>query len=496
MKNKKNQRKITKFISYVLIIISIFLYSFTGCKIIADTYNNITDNDHPAFKDSESSQTLESNPQPLTSIDTTYAVSDSDSGTEYESTKQESETNGNNTLETTAAEDKTSSQDLADNMETISKNPVTLSSFEIKGVPCNFLIKDNLAYITWGYIDPKANSYGGLTITDIADKKNPLSSADMDLKGLPFDMIIDKNICYILWGKEDSNDKQKGGLSIIDISNKNKPESLGGLNFENMPVKMLLNEDYIYIFYQTHLSVIDVRNKEMPKVISSYNINNSLKHVFMTQDYQYLVTEIITQNKNGEKTVKSSLEIIGIYNKINPVSIGKLELGCTVYDIFIEKDFGFILGEDGLKIINIINKNTPVLTGTINMLGNYLKIKDDTAFIGSAFGINTVDLSNKETPLKKSFYPTEHLVSGMEVFGKYLYSIWVERDNSTSTASARSGVEIFDTYSKDKTNVIDNLFIENYILNIYKEQNYLFIIWGRMEKDYNRSGGITVVKLY
>ena len=496
MKNKKNQKSAIKFFFFIVIIASISIFNFTGCKIMANTNNNISNNSNQTNDSSENNQTMESNPLISINSETTYAILESGSETGNESAKHGDEANENNPNESTAAKSEPLSQDLLDNMENISKNPIAMSSFETKGVPSNFIIKDNFAFITWGYVDTKANSFGGLSIIDITNKKNPLSLAVVDLKGIPFDMIIDKNYCYILWGKEDTNGKQNGGLNIINISNKNKPESLSELSFETIPLKMYTVEDYIYIVYQTHLSVIDVRNKEIPEIINSFNPNNSLKHVFMTQDYQYLITEKITQNENDEKTVKSTLEIIEVNDIRNFVSVGNIGFNGSIYDVSIEKDFAFVLCENELKILNIKNKNTPAVVGTVKVSGNYLNINGETAFIGSSLGISTVDLINKENPQKKSFYTSAHLISNIEIFGKYLYSTWVDRDNNNNFSSVNSGVEIFDTSASNNTSIVENLSIQNYILNIYKEQNYLFIAWGTMERDYNRTGGITIVELY
>jgi len=498
MKNNKSQQKAVKIFSCILLTGLIFLFNFSGCKINADTRNGISGSNSQASDNSEISQNPESDSRIKNDAETTYSVLQSSPDTGSEQADQEDKTGSDNTGKTPSAEGDPADQDLADSDEAISKNPVVLGTFKTKGVPSSFIIKDNLAFVAWGYVDGKGNSFGGLSITDATDKNNPISVAAVDLKGIPFDMAIDKNFCYILWGKEDLEGKKSGGLSIIDISSKNNPKLKSEINFDSIPLKMYVNENYLYIVCQTHLSVIDVTNKEMPETLNLLEINKSIKHIIMTQNYQYLITEEIIQNDNTQNTVKSTLEIIGINDSTSLVRSGSIDFDGSVYDISVEKDFAFLLAGDGLKVISIKNKNTPVISGFAEMSGNYLKIKDNTAFIGSALGIISIDLVNKENLQKEPFYKSEHLASNIDIFGKYLYLTWTDRNDNKNYSAVESGIEIFDTGkgTGNRTSIVENLFIQNYILNIYKDQNYLFIAWGTMEKDYYRSGGITIVKLY
>ncbi|MDO8736359.1 MAG: hypothetical protein Q7K29_04675, partial [Thermoleophilia bacterium] len=123
----------------------------------------------------------------------------------------------------------------------------------------------------------------------------------------------------------------------------------------------------------------------------------------------------------------SGLKIIDISNPASPVLTGSLDTTGSATDIAVSGNYAYIAdGASGLKIIDISNPASPVLTGSFDMIGYVsatgIAVSGNNAYIAyGASGLQIIDISDPANPVLTGSLDTIGSATDIAVTGNYAY---------------------------------------------------------------------------
>ncbi|MCL4377282.1 MAG: hypothetical protein M1409_02690 [Actinobacteria bacterium] len=242
----------------------------------------------------------------------------------------------------------------------------------------------------------------GFKIIDISDKKNPEIVGDYisgkneqkSVQGI----FIKNNYAYLNSTKS-SGASEEGSLEIINIENKKNPVLLSKCKIEGSPSGIFVEGNFVYINndyfdYQTKqykekskLFVVDVLDKKHPEVVGSCEVPANSWSVLARGNFAYATSSIY--DENTKKYNNSVLQIIDIKNKNNPVLKGSCEVPDGAWEIDIKDNYLFVSNNaGGVNAIDISDANNPVIVNSLNFTGNSydIVIEGDYGYVANGFG--------------------------------------------------------------------------------------------------------------
>lgn len=243
---------------------------------------------------------------------------------------------------------------ILQNIYSQSDSIILAPASQLGGVVNASAIKDSYAYI------------GRITSLQVMDLNQAefQKVAELELGQVIQDIYISDDYAFII----------SGGLVIVDISDPLLPVLSGNVekNTGN-EVHIYVDGNFAYISDNTEgLMIFDVTDKSAPFWVNTFDNNYNLLDVSIEDDYAFVIDNVDISNSRDNK-----LRVIDVSDKTDPVEIASLVID-GANSIFTVNDLAFI------------TSTTPT-------------IED--------IGMQIVDISAPENPVKKGFLPTK-IVNG------------------------------------------------------------------------------------
>ncbi|UOA08748.1 Ig-like domain-containing protein [Methylobacter sp. S3L5C] len=258
-------------------------------------------------------------------------------------------------------------------------NPIALSSITIPGYANNVDISGDYAYVAAGS--------KGLQIINVSNRSTPVIIGSLDTAGTAIDVRVVGNIAYLADGDH--------GLQIIDVTNPATPSLLASFDTAGIAQDVKVDNQFAYIADgNSGLEIVDVRKPAQPLSVGSITGLGEARGVDV-------------QDNNVVVVAGSSIYVIDITNKINPVQKGSLGIG-PVQDIALKDNYAYVAAySSGWKVIDITDPNQPAIVGgDISFAPRDIELTDGFAFAAEQLFPNVVAYVNIEDPANAVFQGT------------------------------------------------------------------------------------------
>ena len=316
-----------------------------------------------------------------------------------------------------------------------------ISKIEVPGQAIDVDVSGNYAYLT--------NDLGVLYIINIKDKKDPKiigKCPDIDSANIVIVKDSYAYISYTEWENEDNIVFTKCGFKIIDISDMEHPEVIGNYDTSEDNKKsvygMYVEGDYAYISSSvfgdskevSSLEIIDIGDKKNPEMVGSCTVNGSPSSLWAGGNFIYMDINIYDWEKK-EYTENSSLKIIDVKDKSNPVVISSVSVLPNCWGIYVKEDFAYISSntydeknekytKSMLQVVDIKDPADPKTLGICEIVGGAWEIDSTGNFIyvsSLSGGLYTVDISDCENPTIADSLNTSGASYDITISGNYGY---------------------------------------------------------------------------
>jgi hypothetical protein len=219
-------------------------------------------------------------------------------------------------------------------------NPTIIGSYYDAGMPIEFAIQGDIAYI--------ANMFDGLEVLDISD----LSSINRIGHYRPGETVYDVKVngdLVFLGGKT-------RGLEIVNVSDPTLPVMVSSTSLSGWGIKLEIVNEVCYITdhlsYYTNIEAYDVSTPLTPQYLGGYQVNNvDFFNMHISGDVLY----IADHGSTGD------VFILDIEDPSAIEEIARFDTGGTAYGMDIQGDIAYFTDyEMGLFLVNITDLSNPV----------------------------------------------------------------------------------------------------------------------------------------
>ena len=244
------------------------------------------------------------------------------------------------------------------------KNPELVGNYNTgennKKTAYGLFIDEDYAYINTVIEDDKSN-IGSLEIVDISVKRKPVIVSKHNIKWLPTNIWVKDNLAYIntnSYNYENDEFTENSELVIIDVKDKNKPKTAGSCKINPGSQSLYLLGVYAYIaswdfdiknkeYTGSMFQVLNIEDPSNIKILGGCGIPGSAWEMDSAGDFIYI------SNLSG------GIHAIDVKDKSKPIVADILNTGGVSYDITIKGNYGYIAdGFEGMLIIELSGQSS------------------------------------------------------------------------------------------------------------------------------------------
>ena len=259
-------------------------------------------------------------------------------------------------------------------------------------------------------------------------------------EGSVSDVYVKEDIAYIAnWDN---------GLVILDVSNPSEPFELGRFN-ESGGSEIYVRSNLAYLVGDHKLKIIDIANPSSPNKISEFDASGSyISGMYADFPIFYL------DGGDGD------FWIYNLSNPLSPSQLGHINLGDSIYNIYVSNNIAYISYRNGLKTIDVSNSSNPTELGQFGGDYHYSNcvVEGNIAYLTTwSDHIDIIDVSDPSNPTKLSQFDEGGIGSlgnGIDVLHDTLY-----------VADSRDGLELIDVSDPSKPFKYAQFHMENIYLN-------------------------------
>ncbi len=190
---------------------------------------------------------------------------------------------------------------------------------------------------------------------------------------------------------------------------------VGSLIWSNPALCVEVSGSYAYLGVGSRLSIVNVSNATNPYEVSYCSVHETIVGIDIIGNYAYVIT------------VDEGLRIIDISDKSSPYIVGSLDMSGSGYgmSITVVGNYAYIGYEsEGLRIVNVSNKTNPYEVGQYDSPGfTYdVLVSGQIAYLADWSNcLRIVDISNPDSPHEVGYYLTQDESSSLFKYDNYLY---------------------------------------------------------------------------
>lgn len=233
-------------------------------------------------------------------------------------------------------------------------SPTALSAIAIPGYANNVDVAGDFAYVAAGS--------KGLQIVNVANHENPAIVGSLDTEGTAIDVRVVGNIAYLADGDH--------GMQIIDVAIPDKPVLLASYETAGIAQDIKVDNQFAYIADGLGgLEIVDVQKPERP--LSAGLLKGGLGEV----------KGVDALGNTAVIVAGSSLHVIDVTDKSNPVKMGSLSIG-TVINVVLKDNHAYVSAySDGWRVVDISAPTKPVIVAGNNQFSpRDIELTDSFAF--------------------------------------------------------------------------------------------------------------------
>lgn len=260
---------------------------------------------------------------------------------------------------------------------------------------------DVFVYGGYAYL---ADGSNGFEIIDVSLPSTPQKKAIYITPESPRDICISGEYAYI-------PDGYHNGLRIVDISVPSNPYEVGlyetpdssGLNDE-----ICISGNYVYIANSSEgLNIIDISNPIVPQLVGYYKMNMyDVYDIFVSGKYAYVVGD------NG-------LHILDISIPPFPQKVCSLYIH-NAQDVFVSGNYAYIAA-DLFTVVDISIPSNPKIVGCLPLVVSKIFVEGNYAYITND-RVRILDISNPANPYEVGYCGTISGARNVFVSGSYAYA--------------------------------------------------------------------------
>ena len=243
-------------------------------------------------------------------------------------------------------------------------------------------------------------------------------------EGSVSDVYVKEDIAYIAnWDN---------GLVILDVSNPSEPFELGRFN-ESGGSEIYVRSNLAYLVGDHKLKIIDIANPSNPNKVSEFDASGSyISGMYADFPIFYL------DGGDGD------FWIYDLSNPLSPSQLGYIDLGDSIYNIYVSNNIAYITYRNGLKTIDVSNSSNPTELGQFG--DDYYEgcvVEGNIAYVTGWPGyLDIIDVSDPSNPSKLSQFD--------EGGGSSLGSGITFLDDTLYVADLNDGLELIDVSNPSK----------------------------------------------
>ncbi|TAK60985.1 Ig-like domain-containing protein, partial [Methylobacter sp.] len=258
-------------------------------------------------------------------------------------------------------------------------NPTALSSITIPGYANNVDVAGDYAYVAAGS--------KGLQIVNVSNRSAPSIVGNLDTAGTAIDVRVVGNVVYLADGDH--------GLQIIDVTDPTAPSLLASYETAGIAQDVKIDNQFAYIADgNSGLEIVDVRKPAQPISAGSLTGLGEVKGVD-------------AQGNNVVVVAGSSVHIIDVTDKTNPIKKGSLGIG-PVKDVALNGNYAYVAAyTSGYKVVDLTDPVAPTIVAQQpSFYPADVELTDGFAFFAEVLFVNSVPYVNIEDPVNAVFQGT------------------------------------------------------------------------------------------
>ncbi|MBC2716168.1 MAG: hypothetical protein HF978_12745 [Desulfobacteraceae bacterium] len=332
------------------------------------------------------------------------------------------------------------------------------SLFSAEGVATSVRVDGAFAFISYNSI--------GIRALDITNKTEPFHDPTWIYDasgGSSLGLFHDENVIFFA--------NNQFGLQKIDITDKSNMQPVASHDTPAGAIAIDVSGSYIYALDN---NVNDSPEKEGLRIHQISTSNQAAVFTFtgfcttpgtasdidVYGDFAYVA--------DGQQ----GLQILRITDKTSPVITGNYDTSGDAGGIFIDGNYAYVAdGDQGIVIINITDKSNPTLTANLETDGFSRKIfgSEDYAYVAADDqGLHIINIFDKTNPEITGSYDTPGTARGIYV-----------KDNYAYVADGEKGILIIDISDKTTPILTGTLDTDGFAENISVSANYVYVADGK-----------------
>ena len=362
--------------------------------------------------------------------------------------------------------------------------PEIVGSCSTNNAAYDIALSENYVYI--------ADYDAGLTVVDITDSNNPVKIGSCDTDGFAMSIAVSGSTAYVA--------DHGQGLQIIDISDPSNPVIKGHKTMsDNTSTRnLLIKDNRLYINAEYYIEIFDIEadgslsnnnsinigSRAISLAVSGNNLyigtnsnkiikkidltDNSLSDVYTFEDehLSFTTNKMYIDENSAYLATNEGIKIFDISNPDSPVLLNEIETAGTLNDLFLCDGFIFSAADGtGFTVMDLFNPAAASLEATCSISGNAfdLEVSADYAYIASdSGGLIVVKLANFEVIGSCTLPGTSYRVF---ISGPYAF-----------VACASSGLQIINIINPSNPVLLGSLDSEsNNINDVVVHGSYAYI---------------------
>ncbi|HPR33668.1 MAG TPA: hypothetical protein PLK12_16320, partial [Prolixibacteraceae bacterium] len=216
-----------------------------------------------------------------------------------------------------------------------------------------------------------------------------------------------------------------GGFNVVDVSNPLAPVVVQKVP-SSYPDKIVVEGNLLAALTTStspdELELFDLTDPAVPALLSSLDVRKT-SNLTLHDNYVYLSCSEYTGGENG-------LRIVNATDPANPFEISYLKTEKRGYSVFIHDDRAFLTCQGGVYVMDISNKQGPVLIGTYENPVTWAEVRGihyEEPFLTvrntwADTPLQQIDLSNPAAPVEAASYFSPSDVGSLLVRQDVLYA--------------------------------------------------------------------------
>ena len=288
-----------------------------------------------------------------------------------------------------------------------------VSNYHTKGSSKGVLVHNGIAFV--------GDDDHGLQIIDVSDINNPQWISELATTGLAYTMKLIGTILYLA--------DHRGGFHIIDVSNIQHPVRLGGIDTPGKAWAIDVFKGRAYVADDsTGLLVFDVTTPTKPRLTGQFNPGGFAEDIKIHNGIAYVAF------------FDKGLYLLNLDSPDKPKLISHLDIPGNARGIELDgndEHYAYISSwYAGLQIVDIKNKQQPVITGHYDTDGaTWGTVQNNDIIFALDWweGIKSINIKNKQKPSYISRYQAKEAITDLAIKGNYIF-----------TTNNHSGLQVHD----------------------------------------------------